>query len=400
MRLLRIRSRTLIASLVVACWLLYLERGLLGAIRPATTTVSDSSSSSSESSSQPKPPRTYERAQTLSRNITIVVDLSGELANNLHHIAHGVGLQRWAKERHDIDSNLILRHDTGPNSRSAKPKWKSARDDILQCFPNLQWSFTAGNNKDFQRQQYLQSQWLGPKHDELIGLINSEKPRDISAGLELLAKDIIVDPDRPAIEEGATIQLPYLLSQSLHVFPFIDDYYDHFRDMFQFNTSHCCAELPKKDESVFHFRNYQSEMPPERAYEMGFAEIDPKVASKELFSNLQSGDKVAITSRIANSKARRYVETLEERGITARLISGQTGVQDFCFLHQTSKELVGNARSTYCLWAGLLGRAQKVRLYNIDYPKVRLNSCQYKWVNAELKDRISFEVYQEPKPDR
>jgi hypothetical protein len=324
--------------------------------------------------------------------------LSGELANNLHHIAHGVGLQRWAKERHGIDSNIILRHDTGPNSRSAKPKWKSARDDILQCFDNLQWDFTAGNTKEYQQRKSLQEQWLGAKHDKLTGLINSKNTEDITKGLELLASEIIVDADRPAIEMvGANIQLPYLLSQSLHVFPFIDDYYDHYRDLFRFNTSRCCAEIPEKDESVFHFRNYQSEMPPERAYEMGFAEIEPELAANKLFENLGAGDKVAITTRITNSKARSYVEILEHRNISARLITGQTGVQDFCFLHQTAKELVGNARSTYCLWAGLLGKAREVRLYNIDYPKIHLESCQYVWMNPELKERVKFEVYREQK---
>ena len=129
------------------------------------------------------PSRNYDVESNLTKTATIVIQLSGELANNLHHIAHGIGLQQLAKDKYGIDANLVLRHFVGPNNRAPKPKWKAARDDIRQCFPTLaQWDITRGNSKDFDQRKRLQEQWLGQGTvDHLTGLVNSANPSSMTA---------------------------------------------------------------------------------------------------------------------------------------------------------------------------------------------------------------------------
>jgi hypothetical protein len=357
-----------------------------------------------------KVPSTGLHVQTdlrLAKAATIVIQLSGEMANNLQHIAHGVGLQLWLKEQFNIPSNVILRHFVGPNNRAPKPKWKSARNDILQCFPFLKnWDFTAGNNKEFLKRQSQQKGWLGEQRmDRLFGMINGQTSAEIESGLALL-KDIMNNPYRPVVEDDATIRLPYLYSESLDVYPLLDRSYESFRQLFQIDSTACCAQRPLADESVFHFRNFQSEFPPNRAHDLGFDELSPNKTAHEVFDLASTNTKnnnttgVAITTRIRNAAARAYVQALQHHGIPARLVTDQTGPQDFCFLASTQKELVVNARSTFGVWAGLIGNATSLRWYHVDNYGLRNRHANfrqrfsYNWTHPELQRRVRFEWYQ------
>lgn len=352
------------------------------------------------------PPRPqYPRAKSLDRKATIVVQLSGEMANNLHHIAHGLGLQIMAKEEYDIDCNLILRHHEGPNNRSPRPKWKSARDNIQQCFPKLStWDFAQGNNNVFLDQQKLQQSWLRGKSDHLFGLVNSQNISEIRRGLEFLSEDILKDPDRPWVDEKKSVlRMPYLYLETLDILPIIDSYYDQIRELLVFNNTACCARIPESQDSVFHFRNYESEMPERRAFEMGFAELAPFKVANEVFAHsyLQAANStsVRITTRIFNQKARNYAEALQARGIPASVVTDQSAVQDFCFLKETKMELVGSARSTFVMWAALLGNVQKARLYHVDNRGLRERHPDFwerfthNFTHPRLRDRVWFELY-------
>jgi hypothetical protein len=337
---------------------------------------------------------------------TIVVALSGEMANNLMHIAHGIGLQHWAKDEFGIDCNIVLRHHVGPNNRAPKPKWKSARNAIRQCFPKLaDWDFAQGNTPVFQQQQNRQLQWLGQeKYDYVTGLINANNASDIQRGLRYFQTTILQDPNRPkeesSSEESMMIRLPYLYSQTLDAFPLIDKYYSEIKEAFAFNDSACCGLIPSPKEYAFHYRNYISEMPSQRAYEMGFAELSASKTASELFSNLPKGSKVGVTTRIPNQLARDQVNALKAQGMEAYLVEDQEGVQDFCYLKNCQNELVGNARSTFVFWAALLGQMESARLYHVDNWGLRQRHANfyerftYNWTHPALKDRVKFELYQ------
>lgn len=136
---------------------------------------------------------------------------------------------------------------------------------------------------------------------------------------------------------------------------------------------------------------------PRRGKRLGFEELSPDKVANELLSNLKRGDKVAITSRFTEHVLP-YVNALEERGLVVRVVEGQTGLQDFCFLMRASRELIGVATSTYVTWAGLLGDAKRVRLYSVDSPDRRAQDNEYFWyynytINHQLKARFSFELY-------
>jgi len=191
----------------------------------------------------------------------------------------------------------------------------------------------------------------------------------------------------------------------------VDRYLDVIRNAFEFDNSKCCARIPDSEETVFHFRNYMSEMPDWRAYAMGFSELSPNKTAQELFasSHWQKGkdDHITVTSRIPNKYARAYVEAFQQQlGVPSELISNQSGIQDFCFLKETKKTLVGNARSTYVFWAGVLGKVRDCRLYHVDTFGLRERHPQfwerftYPWTNPELKKRIHFELYQSEEIDR
>jgi hypothetical protein len=98
-------------------------------------------------------------------------------------------------------------------------------------------------------------------------------------------------------------------------------------------------------------------------------ELSPNKTAYELFGHLQPGDKIAITTRFNDPKyTLQYVEALESRGLVVRLVTNQTSYKDFCFLAHAQKELVGMVRSTFLVWAGLLGTAQRVRMYSVESP--------------------------------
>lgn len=138
-----------------------------------------------------------------------------------------------------------------------------------------------------------------------------------------------------------------------------------------------------------------------RAKKLGFQELDPNRTANELFRHLTPGAAIAITSRYSSDPSiQPYMDALTNRGFQVRVIQGQTGVQDFCFLLHAQTELIGVAESTFTLWAGYLGSASKVRLYSIDSATRRMSYffshrvyVHYNWTNPELQLKVHFELY-------
>jgi len=126
---------------------------------------------------------------------------------------------------------------------------------------------------------------------------------------------------------------------------------------------------------------------PRRGRAPDFQELSPNRTASELFSHLQAGDKVAITSRFPNSVGD-YVTALKARGLVVRVIKEQPPLADFCFLLKAQKEIVGPAHSTFSTWAGMLGEAKKVRLYSVDPSFI-----SYNYTNKKLLSIVSHELF-------
>ena len=149
-----------------------------------------------------------------------------------------------------------------------------------------------------------------------------------------------------------------------------------------------------------HYRNFIREFP-KSAVRLGFEEMGPNQTARDLFGHLLPGDKVAIVSRFNESPhERQFVEALKRKGLQVRFIQGQSGVQDFCFLMNAQKELVGSGKSSYFIWAAILGNATKVRSYRLDTRETRARNfgkppkTPYAWKNPVLRERFTFTIHQ------
>lgn len=145
-----------------------------------------------------------------------------------------------------------------------------------------------------------------------------------------------------------------------------------------------------------HFRHFSKELSKEEQQSRGFEELDPHRVATELMGHLKAGQKVAITTRFDTSAVQEYVRAMEQRRLQVRVISGQTGVQDFCFLLRTKQELMGVAKSTYARWAAYLGDAERVQLYALDNAGSQefiQSTMRYPWTNPELKRRLRFPIF-------
>lgn len=73
----------------------------------------------------------------------------------------------------------------------------------------------------------------------------------------------------------------------------------------------------------------------------GFKELSPNQTAADLFGHLKPGEKVAIVTRFSAKQAKPYTDALEQRGLKVRVIEGQSGTEDFCFLMSAQKEIIG-----------------------------------------------------------
>jgi hypothetical protein len=327
-------------------------------------------------------------------NATIVVQLSGMMGNIIGKIAHGYGLKWRLKEDHGMRSDLWLHQN--------RDKWQlRARKSLQKCFQfasGLEFEHD-GNREECNAKMTLQESWFGK--NPYGGIISSDE--SVSLALEEFINDTQIPrvgttrTSNATIASGTndTISLPFLHSNFMvHIEfdkgsrSFIQRYYHKFREFFRFDFEEptCCnpQTRPDPDESVFHFRNFKKEL--NNPKQSRFPELGPNQIAQEIFRHLNPGDKVAIISRFADKYVQLHVKALERRGLNVRVIEGNSGEQDFCFLLSAEKEILGSDKSTFFFWAAVLGNAQKVRLHSIgaDY---RYSSYEHP---PELKKRFLF----------
>jgi hypothetical protein len=231
-----------------------------------------------------------------------------------------------------------------------------------------------------------------PMVGHLQGMKEPITDKDIAEGLSAFANLWRMEQERNARENGDNdkrspppfLSTPFLFSDSMDNLKFVTRFLPVFRQIFRTDPS-CCGQLrPNPNESVFHFRNFA------REFHVGsspsdtlpsFEEVTPQQTANVLFANLQPGDKVAIASRFENDPiVNEHVKALQKRGFHVRVVTGSNksdnqqqngGMQDFCFLLRAKKEFIGNFRSTFAVWAALLGDAKFAKLYTIKSPGLK-----------------------------
>jgi hypothetical protein len=307
----------------------------------------------------------YEIVETVP--VTIVCQLSGEMGNNLGKLGRCLSLKWWlesgafynATHKLGYSARVALRHQENN-------KWHRGYRDLQRCFPKTnQFDFSEANNKEFGDIWKMQHQLFGG--NERVGAsspfneINMYDKQQIAVGLKSFASAAY---ERHALFYNAAsksnISLPYLFANYIQkVDPLADQFYDENRQFFHFSESSCCKLKADSDESVFHYRNFKQEMP-NRWNSLGYHEADPQQTVNDLLGHLKEGDTIAIVTRFSGESAQSYVDAFEARGLKVRVVDGQDGPADFCFLMSARKEVVGLTKSSYLMWAGYLGNATRV----------------------------------------
>ena len=209
-----------------------------------------------------------------------------------------------------------------------------------------------------------------------------------------------------------------VLVNNLVVYPIVNEFYDDIRKTFVFNEQACCGKTfegpPGEDESVLHLRNFATEMKESSRKRLGFEELGSSRLVSEVLGHLKDGDKLALVGRglesdAQNNKTEAYeiVKALASKNLTLRFApSGNNGVEDFCFLTHTRKELIGSSKSTYMALAAYLAAPglERARMYQFVTPRVAHRgggssleifraTVGFNWTHPELRSRVQFEEY-------
>jgi hypothetical protein len=86
---------------------------------------------------------TFQKFDESHNVLQIVIQLSGEMANQLSKLAFAYGVKWILEEDYQTSSKIILRHEE-------KEKWIRARESVVTCFPKLRHlEFSEANTQEF-----------------------------------------------------------------------------------------------------------------------------------------------------------------------------------------------------------------------------------------------------------
>jgi hypothetical protein len=340
------------------------------------------------------------------RTITILLQLKGELGNHLSVIANARVTQILASKLYPhLSFQFIGQHQSQKNDR----RWIRVREELHRCFPVLSDFVMDGGVHDpnFDAVSKQQTAWLNKRQAKLL-----QNPRE--EGLALLQR-LLAYQERGAapklVPSNSTngkynYSLPFLVSNSFYWSDGVKntEMYHALRSYFQFNDSACCRLIPNITDTVYHHRNFNKVS--NQKYNLMFSEFSPAEASELLFADVmksssnQSKTRIAIVSPSLNG-LQHYSQAFTQMNpnVDSYIVSGQTGMQDFCFLLKTQKELVGKLVSTFMEWAALLGNATLNRFYAIEYIQdpmsqtLKLPSVEITGNFEQANRRFIFEKY-------
>ena len=267
--------------------------------------------------------------------LTIVVQLSGELGNQVLKMGEGFCIKRMVETKLGIKTEIKLRHQD-------LSKWKRAMEATKAVFPNTRGlDFEEANTKEFDEARSVQKSWLQSLAEERKDLdwtdrsILERKYCDKMNGkqcmetlLNMLNQTWYLE--RPSFHgEKTSYSIPHVYTNDFMADECLDLVYNDLREFFTIDEEKVCKLIPDPDETVLHLRNFKAEMP--RVWRSkGFTELGPNKTALELFANYKPGEKVAIISRFT-THLDEYIQALQSlKGLNVRVIMDQNGNQDFC----------------------------------------------------------------------
>jgi hypothetical protein len=213
------------------------------------------------------------KASPSTRNVSILVELTGEFGNHLNHVAHGRAIQTMLWQDHGIASHLVLRRN------SNEEKYQRTQRQLKRCFPNLAaLDFHGPKSSSITSQKTLdriQSTLLGQDQSNSLFMdggssfaTTQTSVQDVVAFLKKREGDLFVHSATSSANSGVSsgsssnserlstehgVSFPFLSTHAMINREFMDRFYDDFRSFFQFDEEACCAtgELPDPDVAVF-----------------------------------------------------------------------------------------------------------------------------------------------------
>lgn len=306
-------------------------------------------------------------------NVTIIIQLSGELGNHLSKLSAGVALSWILTEQfHDVTNTppiVLVQH------QAHTTKWQGAVQTLNDCFGNVgPLNVSEGEAYDIealkrkQQQQQQQHSINDPSLDNVQlalyeRLCGNQNDKDDNNEL-VLYSDYLVGLD-----------------------DFTNVFYDAYRQLF---TIDCTSDSkrPYRDEVVVYIRGFLHEMP-RKGLQKGYRELSPY----ELLDILptHSKKKVALLGRFPNTVLQPYQDLLQDFGWTVRIIASTSVVDDFVFL-QHAFYSIGSVRSTFYFWSRLLGDGHAV-LYSIRHAAYNPHPQQWNFTHPELLRRFEWPIY-------
>jgi len=178
--------------------------------------------------------------------LSILVQLSGEMGNNLGKIAYGICLKEWLREEFNTRSTIYLRHQN-------HQKWQRGHGDLNTCFAwTREFDFSAGNTPSIDNVLKLPPEWW----DRMMK-VNSHDATLVYEGLQFTVdawkQGLYRNTTAPVILlDGKNLTVPFLYADrfaNAHVC--MDRYFDVITTLLRFDNGACCLEKPEPKESIF-----------------------------------------------------------------------------------------------------------------------------------------------------
>mmetsp|Transcript_1292 Transcript_1292/g.2732 ORF Transcript_1292/g.2732 Transcript_1292/m.2732 type:complete len:283 (+) Transcript_1292:119-967(+) len=187
-------------------------------------------------------------------NASMVIQLGGEMGNQLSMISVGLALRRQARYL-GIHAQIVLRHQD-------HSKWMRAREATQTCFIKTKsMDFEAANTEEFSQISKAQTDWLG-KNNTFLFIDNESTNEDMDHSLKYW-KEVLDRQDRPSVvlKNASPVSVPHLFVNRYIKNEQLDLHFDDIRDFFRFDHERCCKLRASAEEIVLHMRLFLTEMP-------------------------------------------------------------------------------------------------------------------------------------------
>ena len=391
-------------------------------VHPHNMNTTQSTIPSNTSTIIPQPQSIINQSKAPLLQGTATIQLYGELGNNLSILAHYFAMKTIAQTEFNLHLNLHVRKQKSSKAESAANNTKCIKSFSKLDFDECEWSQVDNGTQARLCDERIGKQ-MGAFHELMMATNNSTFMQLATSSLQIrgstsneirsllrgyvsmLKDDAIMEMYQTNNNLGWSAEEPYPFLFSVdRLFAsdvLINEFYSQgLPEYFAFDdktkiSSGCCSMLPEKDEQVFHYRSFILDLP-KRHLSWGGAELTPSNAANLLAAaRLPPGTKVVLVSgRSTVDRVEAYKEAFANKSFIVRQISGQSSIQDFCFLAHARAGLWGTIQSSYVTWASLISKGlQNATLYGVNYPAREQHISGRVPTNKKLSQILHYPVF-------